>query len=174
MSISQLTDPDEYDSSSESSDENTNLCKSNSMSILPSQIENIVKAKPVFVKKIMPNDTSFKSQDENTPLNRSNSMSILPTQISNIIKAKPVFVKKVMPSTHAKVPNFSTNMKQKLQEFQQVFSQEIPTVEQASNFTFKKPAGVPKKKSGIGMLRCFDNFFMGGNFALLGIYSGGH
>ena len=122
----------------------------------------------------MPNDTSFKSQDENTTLDRSNSMSILPTQISNIIKAKPVFVKKVMPSTHAKVPNFSTNMKQKLQEFQQVFSQEIPTVEQASNFTFKKPAGVPKKKSGIGMLRYFDNFFMGGNFALIGIYSGAH
>ena len=101
-------------------------------------------------------DACDNSPDENVPLCRSNSINILPSQIENIIKAKPVFVKKIMPSMQAQVPNFSTNMKQKLQEFQQAFSQEIPTVEQASNFTFKKPAGVPKKKSGIGMLRCLD------------------
>jgi len=42
-------------------------------------------------------------------------------------------------------------MRSKIKKFQQAFSQEIPTVEEAaSSFAFKKPAGIPKKKNAIG------------------------
>ena len=49
----------------------------------------------------------------------------------------------------AHVPNFSSNMQQKLQEFKQAFSQEIPSVEQSKN-EFKKPANPVKSKKKHG------------------------
>jgi hypothetical protein len=52
----------------------------------------------------------------------------------------------------AQVPNFSSNMQQKLQEFKQAFSQEIPTVEQSKN-EFKKPANPVKNKKKHGILK---------------------
>ena len=54
-----------------------------------------------------------------------------------------------MPRMEAQVPNFSSNMQQKLQEFKQAFSQEIPSVEQSKN-EFKKPANPVKSKKKHG------------------------
>ena len=54
-----------------------------------------------------------------------------------------------MPRMEAQVPNFSSNMQQKLQEFKQAFSQEIPSVEQSKN-EFKKPANPVKNKKKHG------------------------
>ena len=54
-----------------------------------------------------------------------------------------------MPRMEAQVPNFSSSMQQKLQEFKQAFSQEIPSVEQSKN-EFKKPANPVKSKKKHG------------------------
>jgi len=92
---------------------------------------------------------SSNESDGNSSWNSSQNSCILPSQIENIIKVKPAFATKVMPRMEAQVPNFSSNMQQKLQEFKQAFSQEIPSVEQSKN-EFKKPANPVKSKKKHG------------------------
>ena len=94
-------------------------------------------------------NTYGKEESAYSSINSSQNSCILPSQIENIIKVKPTFAKKVMPKIENQVPNFSMSVKQKLEQFQQAFSREIPTVEQAKN-EFKKPTIPVKMKKKFG------------------------